>query len=336
MTTDSARAAQYKLATGSIGGPAGVHMNGDAQIDALFVESKSGRHAIRGKIFIDCSGDADIAAWSGAPYEYGDGNGNSLYPSMKFRINNVDPVRAKNGRDLLPKLMEEAEAKGRKFPRKGALMRPQINHIEWVANATLVKNPDGTAVDGTNVEQLSYGEVEGRRQCWEVFEFIKSVTPGFKNAYIMDIAAQLGIRQTRRIQGEYMLTEGDILNCADFADSIGVNGWPVEAHTASGVTIKFANVPHSRGFNQLPYRMLLPLKIDNLLVAGRCASMTHDGQSSARVSGPCLAMGQAAGTAAAMAIKDGVAARRIDVTKLQSRLESDGVFLGKQTEAISA
>ncbi len=313
----------------------GVHMDSASRIDALFIESKSGRAAIRGKVFIDCSGDADIAAWSGAPYEYGDGRGNSLYPSMKFRINNVDPERAKDGRNLLPKLMEEAEARGRKFPRKGALMRPQINHIEWVANATLVKNPDGTAVDGTNVEQMSYGEVEGRRQCWDVFEFIKSVTPGFENAYIVDIAAQLGIRQTRRILGEYMLTEEDILGCADFEDSIGVNGWPVEAHTATGVTIKFANVPHSRGFNQMPYRMMLPKKIDNLLVAGRCASMTYDGQSSARVSGPCLVMGQAAGTAADIAIGAGVTPSAIDVAALQQRLESDGAFLGRRIEALA-
>ena len=314
---------------------AGVHMGADNRIDALFVESKSGRAAIRGKVFIDCSGDADIAAWSGAPFEYGDGKGNSLYPSMKFRINNVDPERAKDGRNLLPKLMEEAEARGRVFPRKGALMRPQINHIEWVANATLVKNPDGTAVDGTNVLQMTDGEVEGRRQCWDVFEFIKAVTPGFENAYIVDIAAQLGIRQTRRIHGEYMLTEADILGCASFDDSIGVNGWPVEAHTAAGVTIKFANVPHSRGYNQMPYRMILPKKIDNLLVAGRCASMTYDGQSSARVSGPCLVMGQAAGTAADIAIAAGVAPRAIDVGKLQRRLEADGAFLGREAETAS-
>jgi FAD dependent oxidoreductase len=313
----------------------GVHMSAGNRIDALFIESKSGRAAIRGKVFIDCSGDADIAAWSGAPFEYGDGKGNTLYPSMKFRINNVDPERARDGRNLLPKLMEEAEAQGRVFPRKGALMRPQINHIEWVANATLVKNPDGTAVDGTNVEQMSYGEVEGRRQCWDVFEFIKSVTPGFENAYIVDIAAQLGIRQTRRIQGEYMLTEGDILGCADFEDSIGVNGWPVEAHTASGVTIKFANVPHSRGFNQMPYRMMVPQKVDNLLVAGRCASMTHDGQSSARVSGPCIVMGQAAGTAADIALQSGVDVRAINMALLQERLERDGAYLGKQTETIA-
>ncbi len=314
---------------------AGVHMQSEHEIGALFVESKSGRAAIRGKIFIDCSGDGDIAAWSGAPFEYGDGLGNTLYPSMKFRINNVDPVRAKDGRDLLPKLMEEAEARGRKFPRKGALMRPQINAIEWVANATLVKNPDGTAVDGTDVAQLSYGEIEGRRQCWEVFEFIKSVTPGFENAYIVDIGAQLGIRQTRRIKGEYMLTEADILGCADFDDTIGVNGWPVEAHTATGVVIKFANVPHSRGFNQMPYRMIVPQRVENLLVAGRCASMTHDGQSSARVSGPCIVMGQAAGTAADIALKSGVRPRAIDVASLQARLEHDGAFLGREYEMIS-
>jgi hypothetical protein len=311
----------------------GVSMGADNAIEALFVESKSGRAAIRGRVFIDCSGDGDIAAWSGAPFEYGDGLGNTLYPSMKFRINNVDPVRARDGRALLPKLMDEAEARGRKFPRKGALIRPQINAIEWVANATLVKNPDGTAVDGTNVEQMTYGEIEGRRQSWEIFEFIREVTPGFENAYIVDIAPQLGIRQTRRILGEYMLTESDILGCADFSDSIGVNGWPVEAHTASNVVIKFAGCPDTRGFNQMPYRMIVPKKVDNLLVAGRCASMTYDGQSSARVSGPCLVMGQAAGTAADLALRSGVAPRSVDIAALQRALEAAGAYLGHQLQA---
>ena len=207
----------------------------------------------------------------------------------------MDPVKAGRAWEIIPKLMEEAEKQGRRFPRKGALVRPQKNPIEWRANVTQIKNPDGSAVSGIDVEQLSYGEIEGRRQCWDVFEFIKGVTPGFENAYIVEIAPQIGIRETRRVVGEYMVSESDILECASFSDSIGVNGWPVEAHVSGAVLLKFPKIPESRGFNQLPYRMIVPKGIDNLFVAGRCASMTHDGQSSARVSGPCFAMGQAAG-----------------------------------------
>ncbi len=306
----------------------GMVKRSDREIDALIVESKSGRGAIRGRMFIECSGDGDLAAWAGAPFELGDGAGNMLYPTTMFRINGVDPVKAGRAWEEIPRLMAEAEKKGRRFPRKGAIVRPQKNPIEWRANLTQIKNPDGTAVSGIDVEQMSYGEIEGRRQCWEVFEFIRGVTPGFETAYIVEIAPQIGIRETRRVVGEYMLSEHDILGCADFPDAIGVNGWPVEAHVAGDVVIKFAGVPASRGYNQLPYRMIVPRGVDNMFVAGRCASMTHDGQSSSRVSGPCFAMGQAAGTAADLALSAGVTPAKVDVPALQRRLEKDGAWLG--------
>jgi hypothetical protein len=307
---------------------AAVVMRSEREIEAVIVETKSGRQAILGKMFIDCSGDGDLAAWAGAPYEVGDGKGNMLYPSTMFRINAVDPEKAGRAWELIPKLMDEAEAKGRRFPRKKPIVRPQRDPIEWRANLTQIKNPDGTAVSGIDAVQLSYGEVEGRRQCWDVFEFIREVTPGFEKSYIVEIAPQLGIRETRRVKGETMVSEAEILDCADFPDSIGVNGWPVEAHIAGDVKFVFAR--KARGFNQLPYRMIVPLAIENLLVAGRCASMTHEGQSSARVTGSCFVMGQAAGTAAALALQAGVAPRRLDVKSLQERLERDGAYLGRK------
>lgn len=306
----------------------GVSMRSDMTIDALLIESKSGRAAVRGKIFIDCSGDGDLGAWAGAPFEIGDETGNMLYPTTKFRLNNVDPVQAANARQEIPRLMEAAERNGRRFARKGAIVRAQKNPIEWLANATLVKNPDGTAVSGIDVRQLSYGEVEGRRQCWDFFEFVRDNVKGFEKSYIVEIAPQVGIRETRRLQGRYALTESDILECASFEDTIGVNGWPVENHKADRVEIKFPKIPESRGFTHLPYRILVPDKVDNLLAAGRCASMTHVGQSAARVSGPCFAMGQAAGTAAHLALKAKVKPRDVDVPSLQRQLESDGAYLG--------
>ncbi len=333
----------YKIVTDELLAAAGVkvlfHAYGAAcvmksadEIDALLVETKSGRFAIKGRVFIDGSGDGDLAAWSGAPYEVGNGKGNMLYPSTMFRINGVDPVKAGDAWALIPKLMEEEEAKGRRFPRKKPIVRPQKNPIEWRANLTQIKNPDGTAVSGIDAEQFSYGEVEGRRQCWDVFEFIKSVTPGFENAYIVEIAPQIGIRETRRIVGDYVLSEADILGCADFDDAIGVNGWPVEAHVSGDVVFKFT-AAGSRGFNQIPYRIVLPQKVENLFVVGRCASMTHEGQSSARVSGPCYVMGQAAGTAAHLALQAGTTPRKVNVRALQRRLETDGAFLGAVTVA---
>jgi len=313
---------------------AGALMRSEAEIDALLVETKSGRRAIRGRIFIDASGDGDLAAWAGAPWEKGDAEGSLLYPTLMFRVADVDPERAREAWHEIPRLMQEAEAQGRfRFPRKGAIVRPQKHPTEWRANVTQIRNPDGSAMDGTDAEQLSAGELEGRRQIRSYIVFLRECVPGFERAYVLDIAPQVGVRETRRLLGAYVLTGDDVLACANFRDTIGVNGWPIERHVTGDVEWAWPPIPRSRGFNQLPYRMLVPRRIDNLLVAGRCASMTHDGQSAARVSGACFVMGQAAGTAAALALKAGVAPRALDVESLQAQLQHDGVYLGQDAAA---
>ena len=308
----------------------GAVMRSAREIEAVLIETKSGRGAILGRVFIDCSGDGDLAAWAGAPYEKGDKPHGMLYPSTMFRIAGVDPAKAGRAWEIIPRLMAEAERTGQqRFPRKGAIIRPQKHATEWRANLTQITNPDGSAVDGTDFEELSRGEIEGRQQIRDAFGFIRRSAPGFENSYIVDIAPQIGIRETRRIIGPYRLSEDDILDCADFPDTIGVNGWPVEAHVAGDVVVRFPRKENARGFNQMPFRMVLPQRVDNLLVAGRCASMTHEGQSSARVSGPCFVMGQAAGTAADLALRSGVSCAQVDVAALQRRLESDGAYLGR-------
>jgi hypothetical protein len=312
----------------------GVAMSADGRIDALFLETKSGRFAVRAATFIDCSGDADIAHWAGVAYEKNNGAGEMLYPTMMFRVGNVDAAQAGEAWRTIPALMDEAQASGAyRFPRRGAVVRPQKHPYEWRVNVTQLANPDGSATDGTDARALSAGEVEGRRQIVDYLRFLREQIPGFANAYALDIATQLGIRETRRIVGEYVLTAEDVLGCARFDDSIGVNGWPLEKHVAGDVVWEWPPIPDSCGYNQLPYRMLLPRDagaghVDNLLVAGRCASMTHDGQSAARVTGACFVMGQAAGTAAALAMQDRVSVRELDIERLQQALISQGVFLG--------
>jgi FAD dependent oxidoreductase len=324
VTGSGARLLFHTLAVGAV-------MAGDQTIDAVLIESKSGRAAIRGRLFIDASGDGDLAAWAGAPFEKSPALHGMLYPSLMFRINGVDAAAAGEAPwRTVERLMDEAERAGtHTFPRKKPIVRPQRNPLEWRANLTQLSNPDGSAVDGTDVDQLTQGELQGRQQALDAFTFIRDNTPGFGDSYIVDLAPQIGIRETRRVVGQYQLTEDDVLGCADFDDTIGVNGWPVEAHVAGSVEFRWPRGENPRGFCQLPFRMILPRGVGNLYVIGRCASMTHDAQSAARVTGPCFAMGEAAGMAAGLALASGVPCGSVDVTVLQNRLEHVGAYLGR-------
>jgi FAD dependent oxidoreductase len=306
----------------------GIAMKDASNIDALLIETKSGRMAVRARTFIDCSGDGDLAAFAGTPFEKGTDGHAMMYPSTMFRVNNVDAVKAGDAWNHFGKWMEQAATKGQTFARKTPIIRPQKNPAEWRANVTQLSNSDGTPVDGTNAQQFSDAELTGRQQIVDFFEFLKTSAPGFENSYILEIAPQVGIRETRRIIGQYQLTADDVLNCVSFNDSIGVNGWMIEEHVAGDVNFQWQDIPNCRGYNQLPYRMLLPQNIDNLLVAGRCASMTHMGQSAARVSGACFVMGQAAGTAAALAQQANTSLAAVPIDLLRARLSLDGVFLG--------
>jgi hypothetical protein len=313
---------------------AGVTMTDDGNIAALLLETRSGRVAVLARIFIDCSGDADLAHWSGVAYEKGAGPGEMMYPTLMFKVGNVDAALAGDAWRTIPERMRQAQAAGSyRFPRHGAIVRPMKNDYEWRVNVTQLAAPDGSAVDGTDAAALSAGEVEGRRQAVDYLRFLREQVPGFANAYILDIPPQLGIRETRRIIGETMLTAEHVLGCARFEDSIGVNGWPLEKHVAGNVVWEWPPIPQSCGYNQLPYRMLLPRRghgpgPSNLLVAGRCAGMTHDGQSAARVSGACFVMGEAAGAAAALALRGNGSVYQVDPDLLQQALTRQGVFLG--------
>jgi hypothetical protein len=305
----------------------------DGRLDALILETKSGRVAVRARMFVDCSGDADLAHWAGLALEKGDEAGSLLYPTLMFRVGNVDAARAGEAWRSIPAIMEAAQASGEfRFPRRGAIVRPQKHPYEWRVNVTQLRDAEGRATDGTDARSLSEAELEGRRQIVEYLRFLRAKVPGFENAYALDIAPQVGIRETRRLVGEYALTREDVLGCAEFDDSIGVNGWPIENHVAGDV--KWEWPPEgSRGYNELPLRMLVPRRslasgAANLLVAGRCASMTHEGQSAARVSGACFAMGQAAGTAAALALRESIDVADLSLAALQLALERDGAFLG--------
>ena len=313
----------HAWAAGVVMEPGPGTIAGASRLAAVLLETKSGRRAVRAQQVIDCSGDADIANFAGAPCALGDGKGDMLYPSTMFRIGNVDALRAQAAIGefkAIDQLMAQAAARY-DFPRHGAILRPQRNPREWRANVTQLRNDQGRAVDATDARQLSAAEVEGRRQIVQYMRFLRAEVPGFEEAEISEIAAQVGVRETRRVHCQHMLTGDEVLGGAVFADSIGLNAWPVEKHVAGGVEWAF---PHDPGhsFNQLPFRMLVPPSVDNLLVAGRCAGMEHLGQSAARASGACFVMGQAAGTAAALRCQG-----RFSVQRLQQELLADGAVI---------
>lgn len=306
----------------------------EGEIEALVVETRSGRQAVRARCFVDCSGDGELAAFAGVAFDQGDGQGGALFPTTMFRVAGVDAERALAAIGTfgaIDTLMDEAAKAGRyRFPRRGAIVRPQKNPTQWRVNVTQIRNAQGLAMDATDARQLSAGEVEGRRQVREYFEFLRAEVPGFERCEIVEIAPQVGVRETRRIHGLYRLTGEDVLGCARFDDAIGVNAWPMEMHVAGGVDWAFHR-DRDAAFNQLPWRMLVPERGPrNLLVAGRCASMTHEGQSAARASGGCFAMGQAAGTAAALALsgESGAGVADTDPALLRAALAADGAWLG--------
>lgn len=297
----------------------------DGRIQAVLLQTRSGRFALKAQQFIDASGDADLAALSGAAFTLGDGQGGMLFPSTMFRIGEVQSERAQSsvGEFGAIEARMEAAADRYAFPRRGAILRPQRNPRQWRANVTQLRNASGAAVDATNALELSAAETEGRRQIVEYMRFLRAEVPGFEQAEIAEIAAQVGIRETRRVHCEHMLDGQEVISGAHFPDSIGLNAWPIEAHVDGAVQWQHFLDPDN-SFNQLPYRMLLPLHPAprNLWVAGRCAGMTHRGQSAARASGACFVMGQAAGTAAALQFKPD-----FSVEKLRRYLQGKGAVL---------
>jgi hypothetical protein len=280
-------------------------------IRAVLTESKSGRQAISGTIFIDASGDGDLSAFAGAPYEKGDSQGFIQLPTMMFHVGGVDNERAENeGIPRMQVLMERAEETGAYgFPRLSAIARPQPIHGVWRANMTRISR-DGKPIDGTNVDDLTFAEIEGRRQVEMYSRFLREWVPGFEKSYVIEVAPEVGIRETRRIIGQYVISGDDVLAGAEFEDAIGCNAWPMERHTADKeIQWKWIG---GRGYHQIPYRSL---------IADPMA------QSSLRVSGPCFAMGQAAGLAAALCVKRGEMPSRLDVADLQRALRKQGVFI---------
>jgi len=303
----------------------------DGRVTGLIVDGKSGLGLIRAKMFVDASGDADLCFRAGVPFEPAGTDGAAQSLTTTFRLANVDEARAMQvKRADLVRLMHEANLGGDfRLPREeGSVHRTPLAGIV-ATNMTRVTN-----VDATDPAELTKAELEGRRQALEYARFLRERVPGYERACLINFSTQIGVRETRRVYGEHRLTREDVLAARKFPDAVAQCGAPIEDHHAGNDTI-WEYLPAGETYD-IPYRSLVPLGIDNLLIAGRCLSATHDAHASVRSMGQCMAMGQAAGAAAALSLADQTLPRQLDITRLQQRLRADGaLFSGAAVERVS-
>lgn len=295
----------------------------DGRMSEVVLSSKQGRLRVRCESIIDCTGDADLAAMAGAPFEMAGRKGRPIQSltTIFFMVNVDEEAASKVTHSDLVTLMQEANAGGRfELPREdGSIHRTPHR---GVMQANMVRIP---RVDPTSVEQITKGEIEGRRQAAEYARFLREMVPGFERASLFATSHHIGVRESRRIIGEYVLTEEDVLGGAQFADQIGLCAAPIEDHHAGSDT-RWVYVG-GPGFYGLPYRTLVPRDVDWLLVAGRCFSATHGAQASARNSAQAMLTGEAAGRAMAIALTEGIPPRLIDVDRLRKQLLEEGAVL---------
>ncbi|MDF2669098.1 MAG: FAD-dependent oxidoreductase [Paenibacillus sp.] len=336
------REAGVKLLLHSFVDHVSLNESGD-RIESVQLTSKSGRIDLRAQVFIDTSGDADVAYLSGAPCLKGrDGDSATQPMTMKFRMRGVDLSKVKQY------MMEHPDEFYRKTPHSELpelpltgicgffkhwkeanlpINRDQVlfftgpNEDEVLVNTTRVQG-----LDGTNVEDLTMAEELGREQVLLVADFMTRNLPGFEKASISQVGAQIGIRESRRIDGQYALTSEDVIAGTRQHDVIARSGYPIDIHDPSGKGVTAAWV-QGDGAYDIPYRSLLAKKVNNLLAGGRCISTTHEALATTRLTPSCMATGQAAGTAASLAVRHGIDPQAVDIEELQRELRLGGAVL---------
>lgn len=302
----------------------------DENITTAIISGKSRIFAVKAKVFIDCTGDGDLAVWAGAPFEKGDSDGNMMPGTLCSLWNGVDwscvePIE--NSRYL-----EQAFKEG--------LFTVEDRHLPgmWkVGNATGGGNiGHAFGVDGTDEKSLTLALVEQRQRLVEYEKYYKKYVKGFESIEMVATGSLLGIRETRRIMGDYILNLEDFRNRAIFEDEIGRYCYPIDIHSPKSdaesqkkVEEDFTkNLRYEKGESYgIPYSSLIPKKLSNVLVAGRCISCDRYIQASIRVMPGCFITGQAAGTAAAIAVMDATDTRSIEIKKLQNKIKDMGGYL---------
>ncbi|MBR4761440.1 MAG: FAD-dependent oxidoreductase [Clostridia bacterium] len=308
-------------------------------IIGIKVASKAGIEFIKGGVVIDCTGDGDVAYRSGVPFEMGNEELGLIQPAtMFYHISNVDSdaleadIQANinnfyrkdgvNYRSLHWRVKEARENGDWTLDRVSIGMFRMPKKDEWCVNTSRIMG-----VDSTDNKSLTRAEIVGRQQVAEITNFFRKYVPGCENVRIKATASHIGIRESRHIKGEYRLKAEDLLNALVPEDSVFIAANSVDVHGRFGPKSN-EYVPINGKYYGVPYRSLLPLKIDGLLVAGRCLSADSTAAGAVRVMPPCMAMGQAAGTAAALSVKLKCNVRDIDTDKLKSTLKEDNVYFG--------
>ena len=317
----------------------------EGRLSSVTVANKGGLTEISAKCFIDCTGDGDVAAFAGAEYEKGR-PGDQLMQAMSllFRLINVD-VREfgkyfdKNPIVTTPFGADEpynVHISGTLAPWDDIILKEKVfdhpAHNFWAGTCrdnelTYVNTVRVAMKDATDPEELTAAEIEGRRQMKNVVRFLNAHVPGMEKAYIGAVQNGIGIRETRRILGEYVLTGEDVLQGRKFDDAIAKTNYCIDIHDPKGEKWTTSFIKSEDACYEIPYRCLVPRTLDGLLVAGRCISTTHEALGSTRIMAPCMATGQAAGTAAAMAAGQGIPARNVDIQDLRAALKKDGAVL---------
>lgn len=289
-------------------------------IKSITVVNKSGTQKYYADYFIDATGDGDLAVLCGCPYHIGRAEDGLCQPmTLCFRVCNVDTDEFFKNIGEMNRLYDEFKENGKiKNPREDilAFVVPIDGIIHFNTTRIVKKCP-------TNAEDITMAEIEAREQAFELFEFLKENFDVFKNAQMLMTASEIGVRESRMIEGDYILTQEDLVSCRKFDDSIAVGNYDIDIHNPEGSgTSHYFFKPGE--YYTIPYRCLTPKNTENLLVAGRCISSTHEAQASYRIMPICCTLGQAAGTAAAVAKESMCSVRNIDVSKVQNILKENG------------
>lgn len=300
----------------------GVEKDGET-LTAVQAATKAGILTFKARYFIDCTGDADLAALAGCPFRLGRDDGLCQPMTLCFRIGNVDMEKYRQNRQLMQDLYKKFQEEGKiTNPRENVLVfNTLVDGMLHFNTTRVVKHNPTDPLDVTRAEMIA------REQMLEMYNFLHDNIPGFEHSQLLYSAGEIGARESRMIVGEHVLTQEELKDCIKFEDGIAAGNYDIDIHSPDGSGTSHYYFEEGTWYT-IPYRCLQPKNASNLLVAGRCISTTHEAQASVRIMPIVTTLGEAAGTATALACKAGVDVKHVDVQALHEQLIRQGAFVG--------